>query len=322
MVRPVALLTPLSLEAARELARPFGLDVAGIEPLALGSVNSNFRLVSSDGTLLFARLYEEQALEGARAELALLTALAEAGVPVPRALPSEGDTLPLHAGKPFAVFPWVEGETLCLARLLPEHCRKVGEALAQVHVASRAFAPLGPGRFQPADMLARLDGVERSGPSEALVLVLHEVRALLASYVERRATGLPSGVVHGDLFRDNVLFRGDDIAALLDFESVFHGPFVYDLMVTLAAFCYRDAFDLELASALFAGYVAVRPLEEGERAQYRVEGAIGCLRFATTRITDFLMRTPEGETPRRDYRRFLERLRAIEAGALDSLFSG
>ena len=68
-------------------------------------------------------------------------------------------------------------------------------------------------------------------------------------------------------------------------------------MVTLEAFVYRDAFDLELASALFAGYVAVRPLEASERAAYRVEGALGCLRFATTRITDFLMRTPEGETP-------------------------
>jgi homoserine kinase type II len=316
----VALLTPLSLDTVRRLAHAFGVDVARVEALSLGSVNSNFRLVARDGTTFFARLYEEQGLDGARAELRLLDGLASKGVPVPRALPSAGGDIPVHEGKPFAVFPWVEGEVLCLGRLEPAHCREVGAALARVHAASAALPPLGPGRFQPADMLARLHTVERTSSRADALSAAAEVKALLVDYSARREAGLPSGVVHGDLFRDNVLFRGGAIAALLDFESVSHGPFVYDLLVTMEAFCFRDAFDLELAGALVRGYESVRPLEERERSAYRVEGALACLRFATTRITDFLLRTSPGETPRRDYRRFLSRLAAIEAGALDSLF--
>ena len=316
----MALLTPLSLEAIRRLSGEFGVDVERVEALALGSVNSNFRLTTRDRHTYFARLYEEQGLEGARAELRLLDGLADVGVPVPRALRSAGGGVPLHAGKPFAVFPWVKGEILCLARLEPVHCREVGAALARVHLASSTLPELGPGRFQPADMLARLESVQRTSTRPDALAAAAEVTGLLTAYRARRESGLPSGVVHGDLFRDNVLFQGDRIAALLDFESVFHGPFVYDLLVTVEAFCFRDAFDLGLAGALVEGYESVRPLEERERKAYRVEGALACLRFATTRITDFLLRTEAGETPRRDYRRFLSRLSALEAGALDSLF--
>jgi homoserine kinase type II len=316
----VALLTPLPLDTVRRLAAAFGVDVERVEALALGSVNSNFRLVARDGRAFFARLYEEQGLDGARAELRLLDGLASAGVPVPQALERAGGEIPLHDGKPFAVFPWVEGEIVCLARLDAAHCREVGAALARVHVASPALPRLGPGRFQPADMLARIETVERTSSRDDALAAAAEVKALLVAYRARREDGLPSGVVHGDLFRDNVLFRGEAIAALLDFESVFHGPFVYDLLVTIAAFCFRDAFDLELAGALLGGYESVRPLEERERRLYPVEGALACLRFATTRITDFLLRTAPGEAPRRDYRRFLARLAAIEGGALDPLF--
>jgi homoserine kinase type II len=128
-------------------------------------------------------------------------------------------------------------------------------------------------------------------------------------------------VVHGDLFRDNVLWQGQELVALLDFESAFHGPFLYDVLVTMAAWCYRDAFDLELAKALAEGYGAERPLEAHEKRALRVEGALGMLRFATTRITDFSLRVPKGEKPVRDYRRFLARLSYIENGALDGVFS-
>jgi homoserine kinase type II len=77
-----------------------------------------------------------------------------------------------------------------------------------------------------------------------------------------------------------------------------------------------------LVRALLSGYHRVRPLGERELEMLRVEGALGALRFATTRITDYDMRPPPGKPPLRDYRRFLERLSALEAGALDGCLPG
>jgi homoserine kinase type II len=317
----MALLTPLALDEGRELARAYGIELLTLEPLELGSVNSNFRARTRDGRLLFARLYEEQGAAGAAAEVALLAALARAGVPVPEALPLLGP-LPSHQGKPFVVFPWIEGEIRCVRGVRAADARAVGQALAAVHLASDAVGRLGPGRFRPEDMLDRLQRVERAGVRPGLARDVGRIRALYARLVPARDASLPTGVVHGDLFRDNVLFGGGRIAALLDFESAFHGPFVYDLLVTIAAWCFRDAFELELARAMVEGYEGVRPLGAAERRAVRVEGALGCLRFAVSRITDFELRTPEGGVPGRDYRRFLARLQAIESGLLDAAFAG
>ncbi|HEX6272155.1 MAG TPA: homoserine kinase [Polyangiaceae bacterium] len=315
----MALLTPLPLEDARALARPYGVELADIEPLELGSVNSNFLATLADGTRLFARLYEESGEAGARTELDLLRALGAAGVPVAGPLPAVKSPAPLYRGKPFALFPWLDGEVLCLGRVTTEHCRSVGVALGKVHLASSFLPRLGPGRFGPGDLLARLERVRASGRSQ-LVPDAELVGEALARYRAERDPELPSGVVHGDLFRDNVLFLNGELLALLDFESAFHGPFVYDVLVTIAAWCFRDAFELELARALAAGYQSVRPLEARELRALRVEGALGMLRFATTRLTDFSLRVPPGAKPARDYRRFLARLSAIESGALDTVF--
>jgi homoserine kinase type II len=302
-----------------------------VEPLDLGSVNSNFRLRTGDGRAYFARIYEEQALPGAELETALLSQLSDQDVPVVRPLragfahaanaQSSPRSVQLTQGKPFAIFPWIEGEWLCLQRVTSEHCRLVGEALARVHLAQVAPGLLGAGRFQPRDMLARLDRVETQGPA-SLRPELAVIRGKYGEYAARRDPRLPSGVCHGDLFRDNVLWQGPRIAALLDFESVSLGSFAYDLMVTVLAWCFRGELTSADAEMMVSGYDRVRPLSAAELDALEVESALACLRFATTRLTDFELRRSEGSPPGRDFRRFLLRLAAIEAGALKPIREG
>jgi homoserine kinase type II len=316
----VALLTTLPLADAVRKAREFGVEVTAVEPLQAGSVNSNFALTGADGRRYFARLYEEQAREGALAELALVAELARAGVPVVECLPRpDGAGVGDFEGKAFAVFPWLDGEILCQGRVTQGACRTLGAALARVHLTTPRVARPSEGRFRIEDLRARLVRIEASDVvTYAADVAL--IRERLARYeAERARLAPPSGVIHSDLFRDNVLWtKQGDLLALLDFESACYGAFAYDLMVTISAWCYGSAFDTALVEALLGGYHAVRPIVGDEKAALRVEGAVGCLRFATTRITDFSLRAEPGKPPARDYRRFLARLAAIEAGDLDA----
>ena len=323
IVRPVALLTPLPLADATRLGREFGLEVTAIEPLSVGSVNSNFALTAADGQRYFARLYEEQGRDGALAELALVAALQRAGVPVVQCLPRiDGAGVGEFAGKAFIVFPWLDGEILCQGRVTVAACEKLGAALARMHLTTPSLARPVEGRFRITDLRKRLARIEREGHDEYLDDV-ERIRESLNHYeVERISQSAPRGVIHSDLFRDNVLWtKAGELAALLDFESACEGAFAYDVMVTICAWCYSDRFETALVEGFLRGYHGVRPITGPEVAALKVEGAVGCLRFATTRITDFSLRAPPGRPPVRDYRRFLARLRAIEAGDLDGCFT-
>ena len=313
----MALLTELSLASAIPLARGFGLQLARVEALTQGSVNSNFRLTDAAGKVYFARVYEEQDHAGALREHALVAALDAAGVPVVRALTNQdGGSLLDFQGKAFAVFPWVEGEILCQGRVTEAACRELGAALGRVHLCSGRAPELPEGRFRIPDLRERLKRVEAAGRSSLLPAV-SLIRERLDHYQAVRAQNLEQGICHGDLFRDNVLWQGPRLSALLDFESACSSNFAYDLMVTALAWCYSGEFWLPLVQALFDGYRSVRPVPAVEVAAMRSEGAIGCLRFASTRLTDFSLRVPDGAQPVRDYQRFLARMRAIEGGALD-----
>ena len=324
--------TELSLAEARRLGAEFGVDIAKVEPLDAGSVNSNYRMVDAAGQPYFARVYEEQGVLGARAELELLRRLVDAGVRTVPALQRQGRDEPAEhqsrlrsppygrtdQGKPFALYPWVAGESLCQALVRPEHCRAVGLALSRLHLASPGAGSLSEGRFNVRDLEQRLDRIERDSVEYRADAV--RIRERLGRYAALRDARIPSGIIHGDLFRDNVLWKDEDIVALIDFESASRGPFAYDLMVTVFAWCYGASFDPELVDAMLSGYRSGRDLEESEVDALVVEGALAALRFATTRITDFAMRAQPGERPARDFRRFLARLDALEQGVLAGAF--
>jgi homoserine kinase type II len=148
-----------------------------------------------------------------------------------------------------------------------------------------------------------------------------EERLDLAS-ANRDAT-LPTGIIHGDLFRDNVLWDNGVPVALLDFESASDGPWMYDLMVTALAWCFADDLELNLVRALFSGYREVREPAGREIVSLATEGCIAALRFTVTRVTDFNLRNGIGERVTKDWRRFWarhERLHALGNRALERLF--
>lgn len=314
----------MTLEEAQAALRSYDLDVASVEPLDAGSVNSNFRVLTRDGERLFLRVYEEQDLDGAARELQVIRELASAGVPTPAPLPRRGGGyMGQHAGKPLGIHPWIDGESLCFRSLTPALVRQVGRALGRVHQTSASLSHIPAGRFGLDGLERRLAHVDRSDARYAAHT--SRIRERIGFYAARSPRDLPSGLIHGDLFRDNVLWeRAPDgelrLSALLDFESASSGVFVYDLMVCAHAWCYGASYEPELVRALFAGYLEQRPLAPEERAALPAQGALAALRFATTRLTDFSLRAAPGQEPKRDFRRFLARLDALESGVLSPIF--
>ena len=259
----MATYTELTLEQAKAVGASFGLRVAEVVGVPAGSVNSNYRLVLGDKTPLFARVYEEQDRVGAEGEARLLDHLAKNGVSTPRPLPrTDGagftDVIETETGsRAIALFPWRDGEILCQARITPDVAEKVGEKLAEVHRVGATFPEARPGRFRVADLRVRLARIREAADPELCALAPKLLERLDAA--ERaRNEDLPHGIIHGDLFRDNVLWQGGTPVALLDFESACDGSWVYDIMVTVLAWCYGSDLDENLTRAMFRGYARIR----------------------------------------------------------------
>lgn len=275
--------SPADLEAfVARYALPAPREVVAIER---GTVNSSFQLTFDRGPL-FLRLYEAQGLDAARGEAARSAALVAAGVPTVAPLVDvEGLSVTLLAGRPSALFPWCSGAMRCQASVGLGEVEAVGRALAQLHLAP-VVAPKHARFEAPAliDLCARIEG----GGLIELRPIAASLRAGVVDAEARRDRSVPAGLIHGDLFRDNVLFRhgGTEIEALIDFESASHGPYVYDVAVAMLAWCVGDDLDLELARALAASYASVRPVEPSEQRALYAEALFAATRFAITRIAD------------------------------------
>lgn len=317
----MAILTALSFEHASELLASYDLELSELSPLSAGSVNSNFfvqaKRRNGESISLFARIFEEQESDGAEFELLLNERLYQSDILVAAPLRKmDGGLYCLHNNKPFAVYRRLSGEVSCQARVNAARCFAVGRSLAQVHVADLRGLALNPSRFGFEQIAERLERV-RASQREDLVAAVERLTSDSQRIFAARDSGLPLGLIHGDLFRDNVLLNGNEVSGLLDFESASLGPYVYDLMVAVLAWCYGAEFDVDLVRAMISGYETMRPLSKRERDALVTEGCVACIRFATTRLTDFSLRVPPGDVPGRDYGRFFARQDALESGVLE-----
>lgn len=296
------LLPDAALDAFLASFAPLGTRVAsrGIEA---GTVNTSYALDLTSGHY-FLRLYEEQDFGGAAREAEMLAHLAEADVPTPAPIAgADGAFVRLLAGKPASLFPWRPGQMVCQKGVTPTHGRLLGAALAQVHLAG---GPCGEGRFHPDALVARCDRIG----DRALAASLATDVATVAS---RRNASLPTGLLHGDLFRDNVLWNEGTISALLDFESAHRGPYIYDVAVAILSWSFSSELELPIARSIAAGYQEVRPLLPAEREAFLDEAVLATLRFAITRITDDAIRVGK------KWQRFVQRREALEALGRDRL---
>ena len=305
----------MSLEEAQRVGAQFALDVEAVTPIPHGSVNSNFAVRLSDGSRMFMRVCEESSADAVRRQNALLAHLVAAGVPTPapRARSDGAGTIAAHAGKPVSVFDFCEGGWICQQRVDEARLRRVGEVLASIHLAGEGYQDGPEDRFGVGQLRARLvDLQHRSLPGDVARDVV--VLGSRLDAVWGRVGALPTDtIVHGDVFRDNVLWHDDGrLSAVLDFESAALGHPSFDLMVTMLAWCVGDSLEQRLARALVAGYQARRPLSADEIAACYDTARAAAVRFAITRITDYELR-PQGVVVYKDYRRFMARLSAVEA---------
>ena len=261
--------------------------------IAEGVENSNFLVHTSAGNFILT-LYEKRVAEvDLPFFLGLMEHLAARGLTCPQPVKNrQGGMLGRIAGRPAAMVTFLDG--LWMRRPNAGHCAAVGEALARLHLAGADFSMRRPNAlsidswrplYQQAQ--ARADSVRPGLGAE----IAKELDALARDWPR----DLPQGVIHADLFPDNVFFLGDRLSGLIDFYFACTDTLAYDVAICLNAWCFETdhSYNVTKGRALLKAYGKVRALSALERAALPVLARGAAMRFLLTRLVDWLA-VPDG----------------------------
>ncbi|CCA92802.1 homoserine kinase [Novosphingobium sp. PP1Y] len=255
--------------------------------------------------------------------LGLLDHLAGKQCPVPRTIHDrEGASFRLHEGKALALIEFLPG--VSVSEPTTGQARAVGATLAQVHLAAQDFPAardnsMGLAAWQELLGACGHDGLASIDPDLAR-LVDHELPLIASLW----PSNLPRGVIHADLFPDNVLMLGDKVTGLIDFYFACTDVTAYDIAVTHAAWCFSadgTTFQPELSRALLEGYEAVRPLLPEERAALPILARAAAMRFLATRAYDWLNTPDDALVTPKDPMAFARRLQFYADPANEGIFA-
>lgn len=284
-------------------------DADALKGVAEGVENSNYLLTTSRGQY-FLTLYEKRVdPKDLPFFLGLMDHLSARGINCPRPIHGrDGNAVRMLAGRPAAITTFLHG--LSPRRIAVRHCGPVGAALAGLHLAGRDFAMVRPNALSVAGWRPLFNGSRAKADDVARGLA-RELEGELDVLEARWPKALPTGVIHADLFNDNVFFLHDKLSGLIDFYFACNDALAYDVAVCFNAWCFEPdrSFNTTKARALLQAYEKVRPLEAAERDALPLLARGAALRFLLTRLYDWIHTPANALVKRKDPLEYLTYLR-------------
>jgi homoserine kinase type II len=307
----MAVYTDVGAEELSEFLKGYDIgELLSYKGIAEGVENSNFLLHTRAGTFILT-LYEKRvARDDLPFFLNLMTHLASHGLNCPQPLlDRQGEALGTLAGRPAAIINFLEG--VWPRKPNVSHCAGVGEALAKMHLAGRDFAMRRANALSVAGWRPLFEAAAPRADE-----LQHGLRAFIGAeldYLENNIwpQNLPQGVIHADLFPDNVFFIGERLSGLIDFTFACDDMLAYDVAICLNAWCFESdhSFNATKARAFLNAYGRQRKLSDAEQDALPLLARGAAMRFLLTRLVDFLNVPPGALVRPKDPIEYVRKLR-------------
>lgn len=312
----MAVYTMIEEEALQTLLLGYDIGQAvACRGITEGVENSNYKLTTTTGDFILTIYEKRVAPKDLPFFMGLMTHLSQTGYPCPTPIADKNQcVLQTHADKPLAIVSFLQGQSY--ATPTPRHCYQAGAVLAQLHLAAADFT----GGKNTMRMNA-LGQAAWQGLFETCTNTLTDdfkqldLTQLLATIDKDWPQNLPKGIIHADLFPDNVLFAANNsdnikISGVIDFYFACYDFLAYDLAIMINAWCFDtpDVLNREKSSALIDGYISQRQLTDGEwkALPLLVRGA--AVRFFLTRLYDWEHTPADAQVKRLDPLDYWQRL--------------
>lgn len=265
---------------------PIG-ELVDLKGISSGITNTNYFVTTTQSKYVLT-LFEHNTIDELPYFIDLMHHLSTHGVPCPDPISNNaGVNLHMLNGKPAVLISCLNGRDITTPSHV--HCAEVGRVLAQMHQAGQSFAS----RYsEQAHQNPRGADWRNQTAQKVMAHLSADDQRLLTETLEFQArldtSALPKGIIHADLFRDNVLFDGDKVGGLIDFYYACHDVLAYDLAIVANDWCVKEDghLDTDKLDALLKAYQEVRPFEQAEHAAWNGLLRIAALRFWLSRLYD------------------------------------
>lgn len=284
----MSVFTTVSIQQLQDWLQDYAIgDLVELKGISSGITNTNYFVTTTQNKYVLT-LFEHNSIDELPFFIDLMSHLAMHGIPCPKPICNQsGASLHMLNGKPAVLISCLSGRDIETPSAV--HCKEVGSVLAQMHIAGQSFLA------QPAYQHQRNSRDENWRISTAQQVMAHLsaedqhlINETLAFQATLDTTQLPKGVIHADLFRDNVLFDGDHIGGLIDFYYACHDVLAYDLAIAVNDWCVEadGRLDTSRLNAMLQGYESIRPLTPAEHAAWNGLLCVAALRFWLSRLYD------------------------------------
>ncbi len=254
-----------------------------LKGISSGITNTNYFVITSQNKYVLT-LFEHNTMDELPYFIDLMSHLSAHGIPCPQPISDKSGTcLHMLNGKPAVIISCLTGRDIDAPNLA--QCAEVGTVMAKMHMAGYSF--INPKQHNPRDADWRVRTSQQvmpylSADDQALL------KSTLAFQATLDTTPLPKGIIHADLFRDNVLFDGDKVGGLIDFYYACYDALAYDLAVAVNDWCVHadGSLDAPRLNAMLQSYQAIRPFTQDENAAWNGMLRIAALRFWLSRVYD------------------------------------
>ena len=320
----MAVYTLIDRDELAQIVDDYGLGKLLVsDGVARGSVNTHYLLNTARGKFLFKVDEVKSELEVKR-EIDLLLFLRKNAFPCPQPLTDRKNRHYREiGGKCISVYKHIEGDTFDSEQLTMGQLEEAGKELASLHLIGKGYKKGIDNRFSFERIYELYRDVREKLPSyfKKVARTLDEEMDYLRFYLEAK---LPKGIIHGDLFCDNLIFKAEKVVGMLDFEAACRGKFVFDLATAVNALCFSQGkYQIRRFEALIAGYESLRTLSLAEWDAFPNELRFSALRFTITRLKDFFLNPIEDRLRlSKDFQEFYDRLRILrreEDGGMEGL---
>ena len=309
----MAVYTEVTTEALDSFLKSYDVGkVLSFKGIAGGVENTNY-LLHTDQASYILTLYEKRvAKEYLPFFLGLMNHLSDNGFACPAPVADrEGKMLAELEGRPAALISFLEGMEVSKPSI--KQTRMAGATMAKLHEAAYDFEIKRKNALDPSGWPALVrENVDQADSVEAGLadLITNELAFIQSRWPE----SIPSGVIHADMFKDNVFFLNDELSGVIDFYFACNDFLAYDLAVAINAWCFNDdlSFNRATCEAMMEGYQSVRHLTDDEKKALPTLARGAALRFLLTRLNDWLNVPPGALVVPHDPKAFSARLRFFQ----------